>query len=123
VSVPSPQVHGLELLVGKPVHMCISTQITKIRDSHLHKHLQIITSPLLEVLAFREALKPSEGWSKHYATRNSAIIPLSTKSRNLPSINIVKNLLCFCCWVFCLDVIIDPHNKVVLEGTFYQLVQ
>jgi hypothetical protein len=52
----------------------------------------------------------------------SSAIALSIKSESVPPINVIEYPLCFCCRVFCLDVIIDPGNKVILEATLDQLV-
>jgi hypothetical protein len=112
-------VHSLWLLADKPV--CIFDRLGYIavkRVTYLHECLWIVTSPLFEFSPFREASKPCKGWGKCDAMIDYITMIISVEGWGLPLINIIKYLLCSCCWMFSFNVVVHPCDKMVLEGTF-----
>jgi hypothetical protein len=73
---------------------------------------------LFEVSTFKEALKPCKGWGKCNAMIDYITMIISVEGWGLPPINIIKYLLCFCCWMFSFNIVVHPCDKMVLEGTF-----
>jgi hypothetical protein len=91
--------------------------------TYLHKSLRIIACPLLESSASRKTTQARERWNHG----NSGALQMRIKTEklwvDLPSINVVEDLVGLCLTMGHNKIFINPRNKMILEYTLDELMQ